>query len=266
MVGFQRSLAITTHLVVNGTIITQAPALKGATIFASAPKPGSFEIIAAVGLTVTAFYKLGTTPRDSPIGHLVYSVYDYAVKRLTGNHVDFDRSLGQQIAEANKLRDRAMQSVPTLDDRRVDSLLEKIEPAIVDMHRPIVKSSSAATARLFAPDRPKLKPIEFSKRTYDALINVERNDIAVEIVGKVSSYNINTFRGRVFVPKEKRPIPFVLADVARSTNNISRITRSLRANASRAGSSGADVRLVVLPTRSITGRLKLFHVVEVADL
>ncbi|WP_455750023.1 DUF7946 domain-containing protein [Rhodobacter capsulatus] len=30
MVGFQRSLALTAHLVINGTIITQAPSLKGA--------------------------------------------------------------------------------------------------------------------------------------------------------------------------------------------------------------------------------------------
>ncbi|GEM_PF-3603819 len=32
LVGFQRSLAITTHLIVNGEVITQAPSLKNAQI------------------------------------------------------------------------------------------------------------------------------------------------------------------------------------------------------------------------------------------
>ena len=266
MVGFQRSLAITTHLVINGTIITQAPALKGARILSTAPRPGSVEILAALGLLAGGLYALGTAPKDTPIGHLVYSLYDYAIKRLTGNHVDFDKSLGQQIADANKSRTPEMPSVPALDDKRVDSLLEKIEPAIIDMHRQIVKSHTASKAKLYVPSRPSLKPIEFSQESYDALVDVKLDDVAIDIVGKVSSYNINTFRGRVFVAKEKRPIPFILSDVAKSSGNVSKITRSLRANASMAGTSEADIKLSALPNYSITGRLKSFVVIDVEDV
>lgn len=39
LAGFHRSLALTTHLVLNGEIITQAPSLKGADIIVSTPEP-----------------------------------------------------------------------------------------------------------------------------------------------------------------------------------------------------------------------------------
>ena len=46
MIGFQRSLAITSHLVLNGEVITQAPSLKGARIIAVPPEEGSWKILA----------------------------------------------------------------------------------------------------------------------------------------------------------------------------------------------------------------------------
>lgn len=42
--GFQRSLAITTNLVINGNIITQSTSLKNAKMLVSPPKEGSWEI------------------------------------------------------------------------------------------------------------------------------------------------------------------------------------------------------------------------------
>lgn len=263
MVGFQRSLAITTHLVVNGTIITQAPALKGARILSTAPRAGSVDIIAGVTLAVGAIYALGVAPKDTPLGHLIFSLYDYSIKRLTGNHVDFDKSLGQQIADVNRLRIPGMPSVPMLDDKRVDALLEKIEPAVVDMHRPIVKSRTAETAKLFVPSRPNLKAIELNQETYDKLLTVQKDDVAIEVVGKISSYNINTFRGRVFVVGEKRPIPFDLVAVAQNSTNVSLITSSLRANARDRSTGDADVTFIAFPVRSKTGRLKLYLVIDV---
>lgn len=44
LVGFQRSLALTTHLVLNDEIITQAPALKGAQIIALPAEEGNSRI------------------------------------------------------------------------------------------------------------------------------------------------------------------------------------------------------------------------------
>ena len=58
LIGFQRSIALTTHLVINGEIITQAPALKGARILAAPAKEGSWEIEATllVGGAISAIF------------------------------------------------------------------------------------------------------------------------------------------------------------------------------------------------------------------
>lgn len=57
IIGFQRSVALTTHLVLNQKIITQAPSLKGAEILAFPPTDGSWKINTAVILT--SLYGLG---------------------------------------------------------------------------------------------------------------------------------------------------------------------------------------------------------------
>jgi hypothetical protein len=68
LVGFQRSLAITTHLILNGEIITQAPALKGAKIFAFPSEEGSWKIKA--GVLAIGAYHVTTAQNNTPLGHL----------------------------------------------------------------------------------------------------------------------------------------------------------------------------------------------------
>ena len=88
LMGFQRSIALTTHLVLNDKIITKAPYLKGAKIYALPPEEGSWSIKAGVliaGIS-TAGYQLGTAPKDTPLGHLVHSAYDYVISESLGFH------------------------------------------------------------------------------------------------------------------------------------------------------------------------------------
>src|SRR2546428_7773280 len=86
LIGFERSLALTTHLILNGKIITQAPALKGAEIIAFPPTEGSWKLSAAVLVAATGAYHLGTAPKDTPIGHLIRSGYDYVISEALGFH------------------------------------------------------------------------------------------------------------------------------------------------------------------------------------
>src|SRR5687767_14802688 len=89
--GFQRSLALTTHAVLNGNIIVQAPALKGATIYLSPPASGSWEQTAIV--LIGGLWALNNVSKDSPIGHLLYSAYDYVIKSATGASVDYSKPM-----------------------------------------------------------------------------------------------------------------------------------------------------------------------------
>ena len=102
LIGFERSLALTTHLILNGKIITQAPALRGAEILALAPAEGSWKLSAIILVAATGLYHLGTAPKDTPIGHLIRSGYDYVISEALGFHVDYDKSLGQQYEELKK--------------------------------------------------------------------------------------------------------------------------------------------------------------------
>lgn len=99
LIGFQRSLALTTHLVVNNQIITQAPSLKGARIFATVPEEGSWKWTAILTLLGTGAYNVLTADKETVLGNLVMSAYDYVISESLGFHVDFDKSLGQQFEE-----------------------------------------------------------------------------------------------------------------------------------------------------------------------
>jgi hypothetical protein len=93
LIGFQRSLALTTHFVINNEVITQAPALKGARILAIPPEPGSWKITAAVIVGISGLYKVGTAPIDTPLGNIVNSAYDYVISTTLGFHVDYKSTL-----------------------------------------------------------------------------------------------------------------------------------------------------------------------------
>lgn len=269
MIGFQRSLALTTHLVVNGTIITQAPSLKGARLFVEPPKAGSFEILATMVVVGGALYKVGTAPKDTPLGHLTFSVYDYAVKKLCGVRVDYDKSIPQQLDEVNEARQSMEEPLLLLGEQRIDSLLEKIEPAVRDMHRPIVKSKTAESGIISFPgSRSSRSSTEIDRGTFDNIISLNSDSVSEYVVGKVSSYNVNTFKGRIYSSNERRPIPFELMDVSRGSEDVSIITSSLRSNARDRllRNTAGDVRLTAFASRSKTGRLRSYQVVDVEQI
>lgn len=231
LVGFQRSLAITTHLILNGEIITQAPALKGAQILAFPSEEGSWKIKAGIIVIGTAAYHVATAPNNTPLGHLVYSAYDYVVSESLGFHVDYNKSLGQLYEESKKKNI----NLPEVRESQLGSVIEKCSTAITEIHRPIYKTKTATTARISADINNKKVPLSpvFSFETFQYIIEEFTGDEIVVIRGYVSSYNSNTFKGRIYVPDEERPISFELSEAVRGEESIQLIVDSLRANALR---------------------------------
>lgn len=254
MIGFQRSLALTTHLILNNEIITQAPSLKGARIFSTPPEAGSWKVVATIATIGAGIYQAGTAPKDTPIGHLVRSGYDYVISESLGFHVDYDKSLGQQYEEIKK----AKEPVAELSQSRFDSLIEKCEPAIREMHRPIIKSKTAEEAKIVAKVGKSEEPIGdlLTPETFEYLSFTERTVEHFHYRGWISSYNINTFKGRIYVPALNRPIPFELGDTARDTSTVLLIVRSLGANAETQMKGDGEIELTAFENRSRSGRLK----------
>ena len=249
--GSQRSLAITTHLVLNGEIITQAPALKGAKIWASTPKAGSWELPVVIGMVGTAVWKVGTAPKDSVVGHLVRSAYDFVVSSVIGVHVDFEKTIGQQLDD---MRSEGM-NPPRLRTSQFDSAAEKCEVPIRDMHRPIVFSETASRARILGPTPSGLIARPLTVATYENIVHGAPAKRLTQIAGRVSSYNLNTFKGRIYLEGAGRPVAFEIDPDARTPTVIRAITRSLAFNARRAPTAQSEVRLVVRPRETRTGRL-----------
>lgn len=256
MTGFQRSLALTTHLVMHGEIITQAQALKEADILVSTPSPGSWEIIASI---VGAAWVAGTASKDTPLGHMLYSIYDYIISSTLGFHVDYEKILFQSYRES--LTEKG------ITPEKLESLMEKTESSIGDMHRPIVASQSATSAKLFRLSRSGVDQIgpDMTSLSYDYIARTIRRDELIEHQGLVSSYNVNTYNGRIFLPDEQRPIPFELDEVAKNRESVQIITSSLRTNATSRRESEGLIALYGRRLESSTGRLKALIVNKVEE-
>jgi hypothetical protein len=264
LTGFQRSLALTTHLVLNGEIIVQAPSLKGAKIYLKAPEDGSWKTTAIVVASIaTGIYHIGTASRDTVIGSMIVSAYDYVISESLGFHVDFDKTLGQQYEELQENR-RKKAPIPKPTQSQMDALIEKCEANVRDMHRPIVASKTALTGGIsfqYRRERGLLKP--FSPETFDYLLYTELDDKPLLLLGKVSSYNMNTYKGRIYLEEEHRPVPFLLHDAARTNEQVALITKSLDSNAIRRLDGTAEVKVVAFRHRSVSGRLKGLVVTDV---
>jgi hypothetical protein len=265
LIGFQRSLAITTHLILNGEVITQAPALKGARILALPPEEGSWKIKAAVffSAAATAVFQLGTAPKDTPIGNLVRSAYDFVISESLGFHVDYQKTLGEQYDEIH----RHGSLIQKVQKSQLESVIEKTHVAVRDMHRPMVFSETATKAtlksRLGREQHPLAPPL--TRITYEYM------NVGVPVlgpnsfVGWVSSYNMNTFKGRIYLEASARPIPFELQYAARTPKNINAIAKSLTENIKSRKSELGKITFSAVAIESKTGRLTLLLIEDILE-
>lgn len=258
--GFQRSLALTTHLVVNGEIITQAPALKGARILARPPEDGSWKTTAVV---LAGIYSATTAPMDTPLGHVVHSIYDLLISESLGFHVDYEKSLGQLYEEHKKKKIES----PRVEQHQIDSLIDKCASSISEIHRPIYKNKTALQANIFSSVGAQTRPVgaSFTFETFQYMNEEFTEEVPEIIEGKISSYSSNSFTGRVYVSSEGWAVPFDISESGRTEQNIRLLVTSLSVNAVKEfDSEWSSVYCWVLKTKSRSGRLKRYVIVDVS--
>lgn len=265
LIVLQRSLALTTHLVLNDEIITQSPSLKGAHIYALPADEGRWKLTATIIIgTATAFYSLSTAPKDTALGHLIYSAYDYVVSESLGVHVDYTKTLGQLYEESK----RQGQNIPQLRQSQLDSLIEKCSTAIRDIHRPIYKTQTADSASIAAWIKNQFLQVgtDFTIQTFQYMATFQAGDTPELINGRVASYNANTYKGRIYVPAEGRPVPFELSNTARTDQTVKIIVTSLGLSALKHyESENGMVYCRVIKSKSKSGQLKGYLILEVSN-
>jgi hypothetical protein len=101
--------------------------------------------------------------------------------------------------------------------------------------------------------------------TFEYIHEVFADEDPVVVAGRVSSYNSNTFKGRIYVASEGRPIAFELSEGARSNTMVRLIVASLSFNAiqDRSG-TGSVVYCVVQRNTSRSGHLKNYTILQVS--
>src|SRR5262249_17333421 len=136
-----------------------------------------------------------------------------------------------------------------------------------EMHRPIVGRETADRATISASVNDKILRVgvPLTAETYEYIAITNTSEKPGPIAGSVSSYNINTFKGRLYVAGEGRPIPFDVAQSARDSRSVSYLAASLAMSVRRGPL--ADEALVYCKAfrkTSKSGRLKGFEIVSVS--
>nr|WP_159453932.1 hypothetical protein [Ruegeria meonggei] len=248
---------MTNHLLINGEVLTQSPSAKGFHQFILPPEEGSWK--AGIGIFFGTALTIGVASKDSALGYLAVSALDYVLQQSLGFEVDFDETFGPQIERA-----REQQQIPQkIDAERFDSLIEKVEPGLRQCHRPIVFSETATNAQVTwrLPRQAGILDGFFDSETYEYVSQTLRQEDLEDFQGNISSYNVNTFKGRVYIKSMQRTLPFEIAPEARSPSALRAIVGSLYENSSNEHLFSADVVLRGFRNESVNGRLKSIYAV-----
>lgn len=269
--GFERVVSLTTHLLINGKVITQSPSAKGFRLVALPPEEGSWKLtVALTGAMGSSIMAFGTAAPDTAFGWLAKSAVEYVIQETLGFKPNFEETLGTQI-ENYRASPEGRRIDKDLSVDRFDSLLEKTESGVKAIHRPIVQSQSANVAGFGYRVGPRQGNLEVyaDASTFEYVDRTITSDDFSDFCGVVSSYNSNTFKGRLYLPEAKRTIPFELGDQMRNPAIIDKITSSLAQNATRVlmghNSSGRDICLEALRNETNSGRLKSLLIVGLGD-
>lgn len=218
-----------------------------------------------VALVASTTFALGTAQGNSVLGHLLFSMYDYVISESLGFHVDYGKSLGQQYEELQKKK--LKEQLPVIQESKVDSLIEKVHRAVVEMHRPLVISKTASDCTILGHYGNQERPLggTLTLETFEFINETVRLKTPNTYQGRVSSYNINTFKGRIFIPELGRPVAFELQEGSRSNRVVQDIATSLfHSGLKQWNEKGATVFIVAFMNTSKSGTLKSLTVTKVS--
>jgi hypothetical protein len=256
--GFHRSLALTSHLVLHSKVVTQAPSVKGLTIYSHPAKDGSWKLIASLAIGGQFLMTGLTASQDSVIGHIFFSAYDYVISESLGFNVDYNKTLGQLYIENKDLK------LPVITESQLDSVIEKVQDSITEMHRPIYKSNTAdfLNIKVFSEDKKYDLSSVFDINSYHYITESIIDGSIITVTGVVTSYNSNTFRGRIFISEINRPIPFELDQILKSKiNTIKKVLKSLETHALK--KTHLCITMEVKAVKSKKGKLKAYLVQKI---
>lgn len=185
--GFAQSLCIVTHAYMNYDVVSRATALKGAKIYISPPKRGSF--------VVEFLILMEANPAITGVagGLLAAPFYDF-VKFTVGKAVGL-----LDMDPETKIVDQAYKR----DEPFFDDLAATLEGSLQRAHRPL-----GGQERVAYLERPRSKLLELNQNTKDWVETRDTNPISQDYKASVTQFNSITKNGRAFIPAYNRVVPF----------------------------------------------------------
>ncbi|PZP12673.1 MAG: hypothetical protein DI602_08500 [Aliarcobacter butzleri] len=257
--GFHRTLALTSHLMLHSEVITRAPFVKDINIFTHPPKEGSWKLIASLAIGGQFLMTGLTSSQDTILGHLFFSAYDYVISESLGFNVDYNKTLGQLYLEHNKDI-----KLPVITESQLDSVIEKVQDSITEMHRPIYKSNTAELLKIkaFSEDTNFNLSSVIDINSYHYIKENVIDGKIFTVTGVVTSYNSNTYRGRIFISEINRPIPFEFdSSLKKKINSIKKVLKSLETHALK--KEHLNITMDVKTIKSRNGKLKAYLVQKI---
>lgn len=184
--GLGRALQIAAHFLVNQEVIFQAPSARGVRLYLVPARRGSFDQL--IQLVIEHKEIILVTAATTLTTEVVRDFLGYVIRKSCG-----------LVAHASTYVVREISKQMQAD---LEALEEAMLGPLVDAHRAIEKGSARTRLKLGGDQ------IEFDDRTYanvrDRILSPHKKTLAAS----VSSYNINSFKGRLYNPELGRTIPF----------------------------------------------------------
>ena len=179
-----------------------------------------------------------------------------------GFHVEYDKSLG----ELYERHQNKSQKLKKIKQHQVDLLIDNCDAAISDIHRPIVKTKSATSAVIESNLGGRNLKVggQINLNTHNYINEVAFSELPEKIEGRITSYNINTYKGRINVVEGGRHVSFELSENCRSDQAVHLILESLNENATLPYFSRQGViRCKVVKITSRTDKLKKYKIINI---
>lgn len=223
--GFSKTFLVSTHFLVNEKVIFQAPAATGVRCFLRTSRPGSWE--QAIQIVVEN--------KEFLLGVGAAAAKDI-LKDFT--KVVLTHGVGRPARAATKyVRDLLQRKKPEFE-----VVKEATEGSLRDAHRTI-ELDGTTTVRV---DSGRERLVVFNADTRRYITDYVREPTSREIVGNISSYNVNSRRGRIFDSALGRTVPFVLD---KSIGNRARIATTWSLDRRN---NGVDGDVIATVTRELT--------------
>jgi hypothetical protein len=234
--GLSRSLAITTHAFINkGEIRRRAERVRGAKIFLSPPRQGSFEEIVKVVLSNDATSAIGYSIAAAAFWDFLKWTWSETVGKIFEPETPYVKRIA-------KNRELFLGEFTTV-----------LEASMASMHRPI-ESDNDITIDVIRPRVGSI--ITLDQETLQYVTTRSESDEIKDVLGNVTKYNLLSGFGRFFGDMEARTIPFDI-DHEMGVDEKGLLTWSMH---QRSQGNHGKLLLDVIRVLNAKNELKRYHV------